>query len=160
MIINCSGGYFSASHFIVFENGFCEPLHGHNFHVEATIDAPLNKAGYTVDFLVVNEALKSILEPWRERVLLPRNNLDFSIERNGSQFEISYTQPDGSPLFWSIPAEHCVILDVKNTTTELIALTIAHRLWKRLSPETPLIWLEIRLEETPGCAAVCRIPAP
>ena len=158
MIISCSGGYFSASHFIVFENGFCEPLHGHNFHVEATLDAPLNEAGYAVDFLVVNEALKSILEPWRERLLLPRNNKDFSIERNGSQFEISYTQPDGSPLFWSIPAEHCVLLNVVNTTAELLAQTIAKLLWKRLSPQTPLNWLEISLEETQGCAAVCRIP--
>ena len=158
MKIACSGGYFSASHFIVFENGFCEPLHGHNFRVDAALDAPLNEAGYAVDFLAVNEALKDILQPWRERLLLPRNNLDFSIERNGSQFEISYTQPDGSTLFWSFPAEHCVLLDVFNTTAELLALTIAKRLWDQLSPKTPLNWLEIRLEETPGCAAVCRVP--
>ena len=159
MKICCSGGYFSASHFIVFENGFCEPLHGHNFHVEATLDAPLNEAGYAVDFLAVDQALKSILKPWRERLLLPGKNSDFAIERNGSQFEISYTQPDGSPLFWSIPAEHCVILDVVNTTAELLALTIAKRLWNRLSPQPPLNWLEICLEESQGCAAVCRSPS-
>ena len=159
MRISCSDRYFSACHFIVFENGFCEPLHGHNFRVEATIDAQLNEAGYAVDFLVVNEALSEILDPWRERILLPRNNLDFSIERNGSQFEVSYTQPGGKLLFWSLPAEHCVILDVINTTAELLALTIAKRLWKRLSQKAQLNWLEIRLEETQGCAAVCRIPS-
>ena len=157
MIIRCSGEYFSASHFIAFENGFCEPLHGHNFRVETVLDAPLNKAGYAVDFWTVNQALKSILQPWRERLLLPGNNDDFAIERNGSQIEISYTQPDGTPLFWSIPAEHCVILNIVNTTAELLAQTIAQSLWKRLIPETPLNWLEIRLEETQGCAAVFRI---
>ena len=159
MKIHCSGGYFSASHFIVFENGFCEPLHGHNFRVEAVIDAPLNVAGYAVDFLAVNQALTKILHPWRERLLLPGHNSDLVIERNGSQIEISYTQPDGSPLFWSIPAEHCVILDVVNTTAELIAQTIATRLWKRLSVKTTLNWLEIRLEETQGCSATFRIPS-
>lgn len=158
MKISCSGRYFSASHFIVFENGFCEPLHGHNFHVEATLDAPLNESGYAVDFLLVNKALEEILQPWCERLLLPSKNKGFSIEKKGSQFEISYTQPDGTPLFWSIPAEHCVLLNVVNTTAELLAQTIAKLLWKRLSPETPLNWLEIRLEETQGCAAVCRIP--
>ncbi len=157
MRISCSGEYFSASHFIVFENGFCEPLHGHNFRVEAILDAPLNKAGYAVDFLAVSEALKSILQPWRERLLLPGNNKDFSIKRNGSQIEISYTQPDGTPLFWSIPAEHCVILNIVNATAELLAQTIAERLLERLSSETTLNWIEIRLEETQGCAAVYRI---
>ena len=158
MKINCSGGYFSASHFIVFENGFCEPLHGHNFRVEATLDAPLNEVGYAVDFLIVNEALKDILQPWRERLLLPGLNKSFSIEKTGAQIEISYAQPDGTPLFWSIPAEHCIILDVVNTTAELLAQTIALRLWKRLSSKALLNWLEIRLEETQGCSAVFRVP--
>ncbi|MBR5710114.1 MAG: 6-carboxytetrahydropterin synthase [Thermoguttaceae bacterium] len=159
MKIACSGGYFSASHFIVFENGFCEPLHGHNFRVEAIIDAPLNAAGYAVDFMAVNQALAKILQPWRERLLLPGNSSDFTIEKNGSQIEITYTQPDGVPLFWSIPADHCVILDVVNTTAELIAQTIAKRLWKRLSAKAKLNWLEIHLEETQGCSAVYRIPS-
>lgn len=159
MKIICSGGYFSASHFIVFENGFCEPLHGHNFRVEAVMDAPLNEAGYAIDFNVVNQELTKILQPWRERLLLPGKNTDFTIEKTGSQIEITYTQPDGTPLFWSIPAEHCVILDVVNTTAELIAQTIAIRLWKRLSSKASLNWLEIRLEETQGCSATFRIPA-
>ncbi|MBQ2620895.1 MAG: 6-carboxytetrahydropterin synthase [Thermoguttaceae bacterium] len=159
MKIHCSGEYFSASHFIVFKNGYCESLHGHNFRVEATLDAPLNKAGYAVDFWIVKETLKDILRPWSECLLLPGNNKNFIIEKVGSQIEISYTQPDRTPLFWSIPAKHCVILDVANTTAELLAQTIAQRLWERLSHDAPLNWIEIRLEETQDCSAVCRIPS-
>ena len=159
MKISCSGGYFSASHFIVFENGFCEPLHGHNFGVEVVIDAPLNAAGYAVDFLEINEALKEILEPWQERLLLPQKNELLSIRCHETQVEISHTQPDGLPLYWSIPVSHCVFLDVVNTTAELLAQTIAQRLWDRLSVKTPLNWLEIHLEETHDSRAICRIPS-
>lgn len=159
MKISYSGGFFSASHFLVFENGLCEPLHGHNFSVEAVLDAPLNAAGYAVDFLIVQEAVKAILQPWQERLLLPSKNESISIRRRKSQVEISHTQPDGSPLFWSIPAQHCVILDVVNTTAEQLAQLIAQSLWERLSANAPLSWLEIHLEETHDCKAICRIPS-
>lgn len=159
MKISYSGGFFSASHFIVFENGFCEPLHGHNFSVEAFLDAPLNAAGYAIDFLVVKQTLNEILQPWQERLLLPSKNESLSIRRRKAQVEISHIQPDGSPLFWSIPAQHCVILDVVNTTAEQLAQTIAQTLWERLSVNASLNWLEIHLEETHDCKAVCRIPS-
>lgn len=157
MKISYSNSFFSSSHFIVFENGFCEPIHGHNFRVDVTVDAPLNSAGYTVDFGVVSQVLSKILQPFRERLLLPGKSDWLSIERNGSQIEISYQQPDGTPLFWSIPADHCVILDVANTTAELISQTIAQRLWDGLIDEYSLNSVEVRLEETPGAVAISEI---
>ena len=157
MKISISNVFFSSGHFILFENGVCEPLHGHNFRVDVTLEAPLNSAGYVVDFCVVNQILSEILQPFRERLLLPGKSDRLLITRNGAQIEISYRQPDGTPLFWSIPADHCVILDVANTTTELIAQSIARRLWDCLLEQYELERLEVRLEEAPGSDAVCEM---
>jgi hypothetical protein len=59
---------FSAAHFITFNGDECEPLHGHNYHVAAEIDGPIDENLYVVDFLAVRDALQDIVDELDHRV--------------------------------------------------------------------------------------------
>lgn len=158
--ISCFGGNFAACHFIIFENGVCEPLHGHNFSAAVTVSGPLNEAGYVIDFILVDKEMKALLSQWNERTILATKNPNVSIQTVGSQVEATYTAADGKKFFWSLPKEHCVLLDISNATTELLAQTMAEKLWTRLSAAAPLTKLKLRLSELQGSSAQFTIFSP
>jgi 6-pyruvoyltetrahydropterin/6-carboxytetrahydropterin synthase len=61
---------FSASHQLRGYKVEIEPLHGHNFRVEASVAArKLDQVGLAVDFLELDEWLKEILAPFDHRHL-------------------------------------------------------------------------------------------
>lgn len=54
---------FCAAHTLRFTDGTAEPLHGHNWRVEAVIECPsLDESGIGIDFLEVNERLQTLLD--------------------------------------------------------------------------------------------------
>ncbi len=56
---------FSASHQLRGYKAEVEPLHGHNFRVEATVTAKeLDELGLVVDFLMLESWLKEIVAPY------------------------------------------------------------------------------------------------
>ena len=53
---------FSAAHQLRLYDGSLEPLHGHNFHVEAIFESDkLDSIGVVLDFCAVEKALEDIL---------------------------------------------------------------------------------------------------
>jgi len=55
--------YFSSAHNLRGYKGKCESLHGHNWKVEASVEAAsLDKAGMVMDFKLLKEKLHVILE--------------------------------------------------------------------------------------------------
>ena len=60
----------AASHQLRGYKGEIEPLHGHNFRVEATVDAArLDALGLVMDFVELEAILKEILSPYDHRHL-------------------------------------------------------------------------------------------
>ena len=59
---------FAAAHFITFEDGRCEPIHGHNYRVAVRVDGPLNRAGYVCDFVT----LRAVVQTTRSSPLIAR----------------------------------------------------------------------------------------
>jgi 6-pyruvoyltetrahydropterin/6-carboxytetrahydropterin synthase len=54
---------FSAAHMLIGYDGPCARLHGHNWQVEAEVVATqLNNAGIAIDFKIIKQALKKVLE--------------------------------------------------------------------------------------------------
>lgn len=61
---------FSASHQLRDYEGVIEPLHGHNFRVQAAVRArELDRIGVVVDFLELEAMLKEIVAPYDHRHL-------------------------------------------------------------------------------------------
>lgn len=63
-------GWFAASHQLRLADGSMEPLHGHNWRVEATFAGPaLDAIGVLLDFTRVKPALDAILAALHDRHL-------------------------------------------------------------------------------------------
>ena len=58
-------GGFSSAHALRHYHGKTEPLHGHNFRVEVIVRGKRlqNKVKYLVDFISLQKALKTVIEP-------------------------------------------------------------------------------------------------
>jgi len=140
---------FCASHFITLENGECERLHGHTYHVAAEAFGPLGDSRYVVDFVAARRALQEILAELDHRVLLPAKHPAIRLKIGPDEIEAVFADRR-----WVFPAGDCRPLPMANTTSELLAEYIGRR-WK-----AALNWpgrIRIELDEGAGCTAVCEI---
>ena len=114
---------FSAGHFITFDATTCEPLHGHDYHVAAELSGPLGNQGYVVDFVAVQEVVREIIGQLDHRVLLPQEHPLLRVTIADEEVEVRFGQRR-----WVFPQSDCRLLDLPNTTSELLAQWIGHRL--------------------------------
>jgi 6-pyruvoyltetrahydropterin/6-carboxytetrahydropterin synthase len=145
---------FSAAHFITFAGDTCEPLHGHNYRVAAEVWGPLDENQYVVDFLALDETLKTVLGELDHAVLLPTGHPAIRVAAGEEEVEVRFQRRR-----WVFPRADCRLLPVANTTAELLGQYIGERLLAELvSRGVP--WphrLRIEVEESPGRQAVCEI---
>ncbi len=137
---------FSAAHFITFNGDECEPLHGHNYHVAAEIEGPIDENLYVVDFLAVRDALQDIVDELDHRVLLPTGHPTIRVVEQG-EGEGEVLAQHGKRR-WIFPRPDCVLLPVKNTTAEMLAQHIGQQLLACLMP--PPTRLQIAVDECDG----------
>jgi 6-pyruvoyltetrahydropterin/6-carboxytetrahydropterin synthase len=145
---------FSAGHFITYD-GICERLHGHNYRVTGEVAGRLDENQYVVNFLTLRDSLKAIVDELDHRMLLPRAHPQIKVAAGDREVVVTFEDRR-----WVFPRGDCVLLDVPNTTSELLAQTIARRLLADLlaagaQPER----VRIEVDECFGNVAVCEIGA-
>src|SRR3954469_14448174 len=118
---------FSAGHFITFNGDICERLHGHNYRVTAEVHGPLDENHYVVDFIALRDTLKAIVDELDHHMLLPTAHPLIRVVANEREVEATFRDRR-----WVFPRGDCVLLDVPNTTSELLAQYIARRLERDL----------------------------
>jgi 6-pyruvoyltetrahydropterin/6-carboxytetrahydropterin synthase len=145
---------FSAGHFITFEGGQCERVHGHNYRVSAEVQGPLGPGRYVVDFGALRRRLRAILDELDHRMLLPGQHGQIRVAEKGAETEVTLADRR-----WVFPRQECLLLPLENTTAELLADWIGARLWEESTKLTgrPPERLRIEIEESPGCWAVCEL---
>ena len=136
---------FSAAHFIRYGGDICERLHGHNYRVTAEVQGPLDENHYVVDFIVVSVALQRIVQTWDHHMLLPTKHPEIRVrtmsdDTFGDQVEVTFRDRR-----WMFPREDCILLEIPNTTTELLAQLIGKQLLEAIETETSTRPTEIRL---------------
>ena len=104
---------FAASHQLRGYKADLEPLHGHNFRVEAFVDAEtLPDTGYVVDFLELETTLKRVIAPYDHRHLndiAPFDDINPTTENMARFFyqELERKLPEGASLarirVWEAP---------------------------------------------------------
>lgn len=122
---------FSAAHFITYDRDVCERLHGHNYRVTAEVHGPLDENHYVVDFIALRDLLKAIVDELDHRVLLPTQHPLIRVEADEAEVVATFAERR-----WVFPRGDCVLLDVPNTTSELLARHIAQRLGDELHHRT------------------------
>lgn len=143
---------FASSHFLIFDDGSREPLHGHNYRVMIKGDAPKLTADMVFDFLDIKPIVREVCDSLDHKLLLPAENIHLEIETKESNFELK--TKGGS--FFSIPKEDTLILPITNTSAERLAMYICSEV-KKLTLERfnfAFTSLEVEVEETPGQSAV------
>lgn len=144
---------FSAGHFITFGGGTCERLHGHDFRVAVEVDGPLDEDHCVVDFILLGDALESILDELDHRMLLPGEHPAIRVTANEREVEAVFEDRR-----WVFPRSDCVILPVANTTCELLARYLGERLLDEMEVRCGKRPSRLRLEiaEGVGQSAICR----
>jgi 6-pyruvoyltetrahydropterin/6-carboxytetrahydropterin synthase len=145
---------FSAGHFITFHGDVCERLHGHNYRVTAEVHGPLDENHYVVDFILLRDTLKSIVDELDHHMLLPTGHKRIKVAADERRVIVTHGDRE-----WVFPRGDCVLLDVPNTTAEMLARHIGRRLLDELENKTgdrPRI-ARIEVDECEGQVAVCEL---
>ena len=146
---------FASAHFITFSGHRCEPLHGHNYRVGVVIEGPLDaESWYVVDFSVLKAVMRRLCDEIDHKMLLPTSNPRLGIERLGGAVHVAV---DGK-LKYVFPEEDCMLLDIPNTTVEMLARYLAQRLRAELGSAgaSQFTAIEMEVEENFGQSATYR----
>lgn len=144
---------FGSAHFLIFGDGSREELHGHNYKVEVTVEGETMAGDLVLDFILFKPIIKSICDGLDHRTLLPRFNSNLEVAVHDDRVEARHR--DGS--FFCFPRRDVLVLDLPNTSTEMLATFIAKAILAALPsriPDARLRSLSVSVEESPGQAGV------
>jgi 6-pyruvoyltetrahydropterin/6-carboxytetrahydropterin synthase len=142
---------FSAAHFLTLPGHMCERLHGHNYRVAVRVEGGLDPAtGFLLDFAVLKQVLKALIEPMDHKLLIPTANPTLTIRQDGDRLALDYTRRD----WLVVPRAHACLLPVRHTTAELLAEYLGAAVWDRLATGgAALAALSLQVEESTGQSA-------
>ncbi len=143
---------FASSHFLIFEDGSREPLHGHNYRVMLRGEAGQLKGDMVFDFLDIKPIVREVCDSLDHKLLIPKDNPSLELHRDDQNLLIK--TPCGSKF--SIPQEDVLLLPILNTSAERLAFYICDEV-RRITQERfqfSFANLEIEVEETPGQSAI------
>jgi len=128
----------------------CEPLHGRDFYVQATLTGPLGATGRVIDFRTVRDALARFCATYMGRILAPLRNEALAVTREGDAWLVVH-----SSRRWTLPACDVTALEVSNPTNEVLAALLldAVRDALRDDPEAgSLTGLDVTVGDVEGIA--------
>ena len=137
---------FSGTHFTIFGAGRAERLHGHNYHVKASLvlDQIDPELGMAFDFNAVKPLLKAECEALDEYVLLPSQSPHLKISDEGDNVEVQFGKKT-----YVFPRSDVRELPVVNVTSEELAKYFCDRLIPQIKG-LAVNFIEITVEETRG----------
>lgn len=144
---------FGSAHFLIFGDGTREELHGHNYKVEVEVEGETIAGDLVLDFILFKPIVKSICDGLDHRTLLPRANPNLEVVEHDDRVEARYK--DGS--YFCFPRRDVLVLDLPNTSTEMLATFISKKIMAELPtriPDARLRSLSVSVEESPGQSGV------
>jgi 6-pyruvoyltetrahydropterin/6-carboxytetrahydropterin synthase len=148
---------FSCAHMTIFTDGTKERLHGHNFHVGASVQLPARPGRPMLDIARIKQVIASICSELREHLLLPaasahvrivhRDDLNIECEVCGKRY--------------ALPSEDVVLLPVDNVVVEALAAYVWGRIAEALRhdlDEAGALSLQVTVTESEGQGASHRQP--
>jgi len=137
---------FSASHMIP-GHSKCGRLHGHSYAVRLALHGEAGERGMVVDFLEVKKVLRSIVDEFDHRVILP-GNCPYLRLKLGDEVEAT---TDGKRYVF--PAEDVVVIDAVESSAEEMARVILDMLIARMQFPINVTQVEVGVYEEQGQAA-------
>ncbi|MCB9895100.1 MAG: 6-carboxytetrahydropterin synthase [Planctomycetes bacterium] len=150
---------FSCAHFLLFNDGSREPLHGHNYWAWVEVEGDLGPAGYVLDYITFKPIFRKLCDGLDHKTIFPKQAEVLKIEQKGENIEV--THADGSRF--SSPVTDTLLLELPNTSTELLANYLAKRLYDELVERGEYLHLHaitVGVEEAPGQQGIFRYALP
>jgi 6-pyruvoyl tetrahydropterin synthase/QueD family protein len=143
---------FASAHFMIFENGTREPLHGHNYRVQVRGETPELSNDMVFDFLDIKPIVREICQRLDHKLLLPQAHPLLRFDTQNSNLIL--TTPDGNTF--SFPEQDVLCLPIENTSSERIAIYLNQEIRNLLDKRYHFRFkvLEVEVEETPGQSAI------
>ncbi len=94
----------------------------------AEVAGPLDENYYVVDFILLRDVLRGILDELDHYMLLPTQHEQIRVVAGEREVEATFRDRR-----WVFPRGDCVLLPVPNTTAEMLARWIGQRLLERLA---------------------------
>lgn len=144
---------FSAAHFLIFPDGTCERLHGHNYRVFVEIEARLSRHGLVIDFKQVKPIVRELVDELDEHWILPGEHPVLTWQETPpGTIEVRY-----QGRFYAAPQEDVLVLPINNTSSENLAGWLGRELRARLGKrfdDVEVRRLRVGVEETSGQSGV------
>jgi 6-pyruvoyl-tetrahydropterin synthase len=144
---------FSAAHFIAYP-GFREPLHGHNYQVAIRVEGRLASTGYVLDFGLIKQLTRQIVERLDEHTIIPAQSDCLAICQQEGQISVTYE--DDCFVF---PAADVALLPIMHSSAEELARFIWSELRRELEQReavNEVSAMEVSVAEGPGQTAIYR----
>lgn len=118
MKIGVEGFTFDSAHFTGGMTEKCKNLHGHTFRVDVEVEGEVDeRSGMVLDFTVVKNCVKEVLEGWDHKLLVPR--AEAGKLRVGGPFNLEIKYVDGP----SATAE-CIAADIAREVHERLKMPV------------------------------------
>ena len=146
---------FASAHFITFRGHQCETLHGHNYRVGVAVEGAVdNECLFVLDFSVLKQITRRLVDEIDHKVLLPALNPKLSFREEGDRLSVDYF---GKPTY-VFPRSDCALLEIQNSTAEMLAQYLGIRVREELARAgySHLTLLEVEVEENYGQSATFR----
>lgn len=149
---------FAASHFMIFQNGTREPLHGHNYRVQLKGNALALDGDMVFDFLDIKPIVREICNSLDHKLLLPQLNQNLTIKSCPHYLSNLVITTKNNDIF-SIPKSDVLCLPIENTSAERLAIYLAYEIEKVVQNKFNFAFseLEVEVEETRGQSAIYSI---
>lgn len=140
---------FSAAHFLIFDDGSAERLHGHNYRCAVDLSSATASNGLVLDFKLLKPLISKIIDQLDERFIVPGCNPALTIDESFSgETEIRFGRRR-----YVVPSDEVCVLPIENSSSENLAEWIADALTNSIQTHFPSVsvrQLAVSIEETPG----------
>ena len=152
---------FASSHFLVFDDGRREELHGHNYQVRVAIDGEVGAGEMVLDFCRLKPMVRRLCDALDHRTLLAGQNERVEIEElEDDHVSVVFQRTDGGRDRVLFPARDVLVLPLRNTSTERLAELLANQLLDVVQAEYPdavTSSLTVEVEEAGGQCGYCKL---
>lgn len=107
---------FSSGHFTIFSKTEREPLHGHNYTLNAEISLRLSEPGITFDYRIVEQKLAALCAQLNWHTLIAQRSPYLTLREDASQYHITFDQDT-----MSLPKKDVVMMPLDNITLETLS---------------------------------------
>jgi 6-pyruvoyltetrahydropterin/6-carboxytetrahydropterin synthase len=138
---------FSSAH-IIPEYEKCGRLHGHSYAVHIKITGKPDKKGIILDFTIVKNALRKIVNELDHKILIPEKNKIAKIEKQKNSVKIVTLGKE-----YVFPLCDCEFLPIVSTSAENLADYILDKTMSEISLPKSIESIEIGVDEGFGQGA-------